>query len=49
MWLHEVLTRFSGIIDIIRSYVVVQYEIANLNSRLKLKIVAASGRSHAAL
>jgi Family of unknown function (DUF6516) len=40
MRLHEVLTRFS---DIIRSYEVVQYEIANLNSRLKLKIVFANG------
>jgi hypothetical protein len=34
MRLHEVLTRLS---DTIRSYEVVQYEIANLNSRLKLK------------
>jgi hypothetical protein len=40
MRLHEVLARFS---DIIRSYEVVQYEIAGLNSRLKLKIVFANG------
>jgi hypothetical protein len=46
MRLHEVLTRFS---DIIRSDEVVQYEIANLNSRLKLEIVVASGRSHSTL
>ena len=39
MRLHEVLTRFSAII---RSYEVVQYEIADLNSRLKLKIVFAN-------
>jgi hypothetical protein len=40
MRLYEVLARFS---DIIRSYAVVQYEIADLNSRLKLKIVFANG------
>jgi hypothetical protein len=46
MRLHEVLTRFS---DIMRSYEVIQREIANLNSRLKLEIVVASGRSHSTL
>ena len=40
MRLHEVLTRFS---DIIRSYEVVQFEIADLNRRLKLKIIFANG------
>jgi hypothetical protein len=46
MRLHEVPIRFS---DIMRSDEVVQYEIVNLNSRLKLDIVVASGRSHTAL
>ena len=40
MRLHEVLARFS---EIIRSYEILQYEIADLNSRLKLKIVFANG------
>jgi hypothetical protein len=40
MRLHEVPARFS---DIIRSYETLQYEIAHLNSRLKLKIVFANG------
>jgi Family of unknown function (DUF6516) len=40
MRLHEVLACFS---DIIRSYEVVEYEIADLNSRLKLNIVFANG------
>jgi Family of unknown function (DUF6516) len=40
MRLHEVLGRVS---DIIRSYEVIQYEIADLNRRLKLKIVFANG------
>jgi uncharacterized protein DUF6516 len=40
MRLHEVLTHFS---DIIRSYEILQYDIADLSSRLKLKIVFANG------
>jgi hypothetical protein len=36
MRLHETLARFA---DIIRTYNVVQYEVAGLHSRLKLKIV----------
>jgi hypothetical protein len=40
MRLHEVLARVS---DIICSYEIIQYEIADLNSRLKLKIVFANG------
>jgi hypothetical protein len=40
MRLHEVLARFS---DTNRPYEILQYEIANLNSRLRLKIVFANG------
>jgi Family of unknown function (DUF6516) len=40
MRLHEVLARFSAIT---RSYEILQYEIADPNSRLKLKIVFANG------
>lgn len=36
MRLHEILAHFS---DIIRTYEVVQYEVAGLHARLKLKIV----------
>jgi hypothetical protein len=39
MRLHETLARF---VDIIRTYDIVQYEIAGLHSRLKLKIVFAN-------
>ncbi len=40
MRLHETLARFS---EIIRSYEVVQYEIAGLHARLKIKIVFTNG------
>jgi hypothetical protein len=38
--LHEILAHFS---DIIRTYEVVQYEVAGLHARLKLKIVLVNG------
>ena len=40
MRLHDILARFS---DIIQTYDIVQYEVAGLHSRLKLKILLANG------
>jgi hypothetical protein len=40
MQLHDTLARFS---DIIRFYEVVQYEVAGLHARLKLKVVFIDG------
>ena len=40
MPLHDTLARFT---DIIRFYEVVQYEVAGLHARLKLKVVFANG------
>jgi hypothetical protein len=40
MPLHDILARFS---EIIRSYEVVQYEVAGLHARLKLKVVFTNG------
>ena len=40
MRLYDILARFS---DIIQTYDIVQYEVAGLHSRLKLKVLLANG------